>query len=263
MLVHAFAKLEILGVPLAGPSSSRGDLPAGLLLRLDASGALVWSRMLDDATVARDPWLVGSDDGQVALLLGEGSIPLVADGPYWHGGAVVRWSREGQPIGKADKLAAVGAAAFDPRGTLWVLGRPTLAGPPPRILPPRRVPYVLDVYRPELERRVLCEKSCLDRPSLAVDDQGDVVLLAAISQPFRIDGVKLPANRVLAESWSLLQLTGQRLRARHALTTTHVRLAVARSGRVAVVANGVRGGTTLDGRTLGKKGEIVLLQFDR
>jgi hypothetical protein len=92
---------------------------------------------------------------------------------------------------------------------------------------------------------------------------GDVVLLAAILQPFRIDGVKLPADRVGAESWSLLQITGQRLRARHTVTTTHARLAVARNGRVAMVATGVRGATTLDGRTLGKKGETVLLQFDR
>jgi hypothetical protein len=262
MLVHAFAKVEMHGVSVVGPSSTRRDLPAAVLLGLDASGVLAWSRPLDDATVARDPWLVGADDGQVALLLGEGGAPLGAEGPYWHGGAVLRWSRGGKPLGKADKLASVGAAAFDHHGTLWVLGQATLAGSPPRILPPRKVPYVLDAYRPELDRRVLCKRSCLHRPSLAVDGEGAVVFLAAVVRPFRFGGIRLSADRVLAERWSLLQIDGQRLRARHTLTTTHVRLAVARTGRVAVVVTGVRGVTTLDGRRVGKKGETVLLQFD-
>jgi hypothetical protein len=263
MLVHAFAKVAIHGVSVVGPSSARRDLPAAVLLGLVASGALAWSRPLDDATVARDPWLVGSDDGQVALLLGEGGIPLDAEGPYWHGGAVLHWSRDGRPIGKADKLASVGAAAFDHHGTLWVLGQATLPGPPPRILPPRKVPAVLDAYHPGLERRVLCQRACLRRPSLAVDDEGYVVLLAAPSRSFRFDAVKLRADPVLAERWSLLQIDGHRLRARHTLTATHVRLAVARTGQVAVVATGVRSTTTLDGRRVGKKGETVLLQFDR
>jgi len=289
LLMHASDKVEIHGVKVAGPSSSRRDLPTAVVVRLDASGAFAWLRTLDDATVARDPWIVGSDDGQLALLLGQRGVLWGADGPSRHGGAALRWSREGETTWTAEGLSAVDAAAFDSHGTLWALGRGTLAGAPTKILPARKVPQVLDAYRPTLDRegrrggpkpsrdasksakltgaardrRRLCAEGCLGKASLAIDDEGGVVLLAAVTRPCRIDDVALPVDGVLAESWSLLRLDHGRLRARHTLTTTHVRLAVAGTGRVALVATGVRGGTTLDHRTLGDKGETVLLQFDR
>ena len=40
-------------------------------------------------------------------------------------------------------------------------------------------------------------------------------------------------------------------------------LASSRDGAIAVIATGVRGPTTLDKRTVGKRGQTLLIQFER
>ena len=263
MLMQVYGEASIHGLSVHGPSPEGQSPPLALLVRVDASGKLLWSRTLDEDHAKRDPWIVGAADGRLALLLGERGLLAGAPGPSWSGGAIAFVSSDGTVTWAGQKLAAISGAAFDARGSLWAVGDATRTGVAPRLLPSSDVPQVLDAYKPELDRLVIGEKGCMRSPQLAVDDSGDVTILAAVTRPCRLDKVDLPADRKGAESWSLLQIKQHRLIAHHVLTTTRARLATSRDGNVAVIATGVRGPTTLDKRTIGKRGETLLIQFER
>jgi hypothetical protein len=257
-----YGQATIHGVSVLGPSTEGQASPLALLIRVDASGKVLWSHVLEEEYAGRDPWIVGAADGRLALLLGQWGVLPGASGPS-AGGAVAFVTADGKLTWTGPRLAAVSGAAFDKQGTLWTAGDATLTGAAPRVLPAQEVPQVLDAYGPQVDRQVICDKGCMPRPQLAVDGGGSVFLLAAVTRSVRFGGVELPAKRRLAESWNLLQIKQHRLIGHHSLTTTHARLATSPDGDVAILATGVRGPTTLDKRRIGKLGETVLIQFNR
>ncbi len=246
-----FGGQRVIGPPVASPLRS---MP--VVVRLDAAGKLCWLRHLPYRArgFALSFGLAAAADGRIAIL--RTSLPRPGDGP-----AVEIWDADGKPVWSSGDLMVAEHAAFRSDGTLIAVG--TTAPLSERALQ-QSLPdsVVLDVYGhgQRHSRTRLCMR-CGSAAGLGVDAEGRVVLLVRVGGAFDFGGVALTPADAEGEDWLLLQLQDGRLRAHHRLRTTHARLAVG-GGNVAVVAQGVRGITALDGREVAAYNASVLLQFD-